>query len=486
MIIGINDVLAILPELIVVASACVLLLFDFYVPKENKSLLGWLSIAVVAAAAAGSCYLARGELVNTVAFSGMFTLDNYSFFFKGVFFIATALSIMLSFNYIRAEGVDIGEYYILMLFSLVGMMVMASGSDLLSIYLGLELMSLPVYVLVGFLHRDKKSNEGAMKYIILGAFSSGILLFGISLIYGITGTTQLTAMAGALGDPSTHVPALSIAIVMLVAGFGFKIAGVPFHMWAPDAYEGAPTPVTAFMSVGPKAAAFAVILRVFLDGLYPVYEQWHLIIAAMAIATMAVGNIAAIAQSNLKRMLAYSSIGHAGYALLGVVAGGEEGTASVMFYSLVYAFMNIGAFGVIILMRGEGVPGSRKGELLTDYKGLAKENATLAFLMLLFMFSLAGIPPTAGFIGKFYIFMALIHKGYIGLAVAGVLLSAVAAYYYIRVVMLMYMQEPEGGFEFLTSRTVLCVLLISAAAVLLLGVLPGYFIALAEKASILL
>ncbi|MBI5561053.1 MAG: NADH-quinone oxidoreductase subunit N [Deltaproteobacteria bacterium] len=479
MIFGLRDVMAVIPEAIVAGAACLLLLVDFLIAKKRKIIVAALSIAAVAAAAFFSLYLVGTDVMWKKVFAGMFVVDGFSTFFKFVLYLATVLSMMLSFHYVKEEDINTGEYYTLMLFSLSGMMIAASASDLLSIYVAVELMSIPVYVLVGFLQKDARSNEAAMKYVILGAFSSGVLLYGISFIYGITGTTELSAVAGALADPSMHTPALSIAIIMLVAGFGFKIAGVPFHMWAPDAYEGAPTPITGFMSAGPKAAACAAVLRVFTEGLQPAYSRWVVIVAIVAVLSLVYGNIVAIAQKNIKRMLAYSSIGHVGYALLGLVAGGTEGASSVMYYMAVYAFMNLGAFSIIIMMR----KGEQKGEMIEDYTGLAKTRGGMALLMLIFMFSLAGLPPTAGFIGKFYIFMALIHKGMVGLAVIAVLMSAVGAYFYIRIVMLMYMKDPVNPVETASSRGLYYALAIAAAGTILLGVYPGYFIKLAQMAG---
>jgi NADH-quinone oxidoreductase subunit N len=480
MVFSITDIVAVLPEIIVVAGACTIILAALVIPRgEKKDIIAYLAIGVVLLAAWGSFRISGFE---TTAFSGMFAHDGYSCFFKFVFYIGTVLSIMLSMHYVKVESINVEEYYILMLFSLSGMMVIASGADLLTIYLGLELMSLPIYVLVGFLQRDIKSNEAAMKYIVLGAFSSGILLFGISLVYGVTGTTQLVGIAAALHDPALHVPAFTLAVIMLVAGFGFKIAGAPFHMWAPDAYEGAPTPITAFMSVGVKAAAFAAVLRVFVEALSPVYDQWQVIVALVSVASLVVGNVVAIAQTNIKRMLAYSSIGHAGYALLGLVAGTAEGVAAVLFYMLVYTLMNLGAFGVIITMR----KGSQIGDNIEDYAGLAKTNRALALVMLIFFFSLAGIPPTAGFVGKFYIFMALIHKGMVPLAVIAVIMSAVAAYYYIRIVMVMYMREPKGEFLGARSMGIYYVLALATVAVIVMGIYPRYFIELAQRAVFIL
>ncbi len=476
--IGINDILAILPELIVAGSVCVLLLVDFLIGKENKALMGYLSLAVIFAAAIATWSMTRSGSLPVDAFNGMISVDKIAVFFKVIFFIATALTIMLSLSYIKDKNINLGEYYALLLFSLTGMMITASSSDLLSIYLGIELMSLPIYALVGFRVRDGRANEGAMKYVILGAFSSAVMLFGISFIYGLTGTTEISGIAEALRSADAQPAALGIAIVMLVAGFGFKIAGVPFHMWAPDAYEAAPTPITAFMSVAAKTAAFVVFVRVFVDGFAPIVEQWQLILTVLAILSMLVGNTVAIAQTNIKRMLAYSSIGHGGYALLGIIAATPEGTSSVMFYLLVYAFMNLGIFGVIVMMNRD----KSGGELITDYTGLAKKNGALALVMLIFLFSLAGIPPTAGFMGKFYVFMALINEGMVWLAVVAVIFSAVAAYFYIRVIMLMYMKEPEREFSYARPLSVLIVITISLIAVILLGVLPDRIIELAEKA----
>ena len=479
MIFSLIDIVAILPELVVAGGACIVLMLDLIVPKGRKHLVAYTSIALILLAAWYS-YSFSG--LSTTAFAGMFVVDGYAVFFKFVFYIAAVLTIFMSLRYVRDEGINLGEYYVLILFSLSGMMIMSSGADLLTIYLGLELMSLPIYVLVGFLQRSKKSNEAAMKYIVLGAFSSGVLLFGVSLVYGVTGTTNLAAISSVLADPATHTPALGLAMVFLVAGFGFKVAGVPFHMWSPDAYEGAPTPITAFMSTGVKAAAFAGALRVFADSLAPVHDQWMVIIAAVSIASLVVGNTAAIAQTNIKRMLAYSSIGHAGYALLGLITGTAEGVAGVVFYMLAYTFMNIGVFAVIVLMKG----GGKTGEEIEDYRGLARKHKGLALVMLILLFSLAGLPPTAGFMGKFYIFMALIHEGMIGLAVIAVIMSAVAAYFYIRIVMLMYMKEPVGEFEFSWSKALVFAVAVTTVAVLVLGVLPGYFIALAEQATFLI
>ncbi len=477
MIFSLLDVLALLPELILVAVACVLLVLDPLV-KKCSGLAGVISLVTVIVAAIATYCIASGDLAGGSFFAGMHKIDLYSVFFKMIFYVATVLVMLMSFQYVKSKDIDMAEYYILMLFSLTGMMILASAVDLLTIYVGLELMSIPVYVLAGFRQSSRKSNEGAMKYIILGAFSSGILLYGISFIYGLTGTTDLAEIAVALKDPLTSVPALSIALVMLVAGFAFKIAGVPFHMWAPDAYEGAPTPITAFMSVGVKAASFAVMLRVFMVGLEPLYDQWVIILIVVSVLSMGYGNFVAISQKSIKRMLAYSSIAHAGYALLGLIAGTAEGVSSVLFYMAVYAVMNIGAFAIIVLLSING-----RNDQIDSYRGLGKTNKLVALLMMILLFSLAGIPPMAGFMGKFYVFKALLSQGMIPLAIFAVVMSAVAAYFYIRVIMVMYMKEPEGEFKMFRPACLCFVILLTVVATIWHGIYPTLLIDLARLAS---
>lgn len=358
------------------------------------------------------------------------------------------------------------------------MMILASSVDLIIIYAGLELMALSVYVLTGFNRASLHSNEAALKYVILSALSSSILLYGISLIYGLTGSTQLSAVSDALGMQGGFTPLLMLAVIFLLAGFAFKVAAVPFHMWVPDVYQGAPTSITAFMSVGPKAVGFAVILRIFLDALAPVQGAWLNLLIAIALATLAIGSLVALVQTNIKRMLAYSSIAHVGFALLGLIAGGAQGEASVMLYLLIYCFMNMGVFSCVILMRGDQF----KGEKISDYSGLSQAHPGLALLMLIFLFALAGIPPTAGFFAKFYIFVALIEAGYVALAVIAVLFSAVAAFFYIRVIMLIYMRKPEQAFDITLTLPMRMVLGSTGAAVIFMGIFPYWFLSLAQQA----
>ena len=467
-----QSMIASLPEIVIVSGACLLLIVGQLVRREQGYLLVWASIGIVLIAALGTLMLG-GEV--RPAYTGMFIADPFATFFKVVFYLSTVLTFLLSRRYAEIEEIESSEYYVLLLFALSGMMILASATDLLSIYVGLELMAFCTYVLTGFLRQQQRSNEAALKYVILGAVSTGMFLYGVSLVYGLTGTTQLDGMAAAVTvDPLD--PGLLLAVVFIVAGLVFKVGAVPFHMWVPDVYEGAPTTITAFMSVGPKAAGFAVILRVFLNPLVAASDAW-IIVAIIAVATMALGSFVALVQDNFKRLLAYSSIAHAGFALFGVAAGGADGIASVMLYLLIYALMNLGIFGIVIMMRA----GDFSGEVIEDYAGFAKSHRGLALLMLLYLFSLAGIPPTAGFFAKFYVLVALVERGFVVLAVIAVLLSAVAAYFYIRIVMVIYMREPEGTFDPALTPGVRATLALTAAGTIGIGLFPAWFLGLAQN-----
>ena len=465
------DLSPMIPELLMTALALIVLLIDLLIKKKEViALISMAGVAFVGLTLFGP---------PGVTFGTMFISDGYSTFFKLIFFINVILSVLISIKYIAVERVNYGEFYSLILFSTIGMMIMASAGDLIVLYLGLELMALSTYVLAGFIRHDIKSNEAALKYFLLGAFSSAFLLYGISIIYGLTGTTDIKAIAlfisekGLAGNLS-----LLLSVMFFIVAFGFKIAAAPFHMWAPDVYEGAPTSITAFMSVGPKAAGFAVLGRVFMVAFASVKVEWAVILIPLSILTMAVGNIVALSQTNIKRMLAYSSIAHAGYALLGIIAANNEGLASVMNYLMIYAFMNIGAFAVIIMLRSEGF----KGDSIYDYEGLSKAHPLAAALMLIFMFSLTGIPPTAGFIGKLYIFMSAINAGYTWLVVVAVIFSAISAYFYLRIVMYMYMKEPKVAVSLTPCPGTDVSLGITAIAVILIGVLPSFLLELARTA----
>ncbi len=461
-----------MPEIVMVSLAMLVLILDLAIKK--KGIIALLSII--------SAFAVAYVLFNSAqkdTFSGMFILDGYSLFFKIIFLISLVLSVLISIRYIQIEKVNFGEFYSLMLFATLGMMIMASAGDIIVLYLGLELMALSVYILAGFLRHDTRSNEASLKYFLLGAFASAFLLYATSMIYGLTGTTNIRSIAQYLATGSiANNPAAMLSIMLFVVAFGFKIAAAPFHMWAPDVYEGAPTSITAFMSVGPKAAGFAVFGRVFLIAFANLHVNWIGILIPIAILTMAVGNIIAISQTNIKRMLAYSSIAHAGYAMIGLIAGGSEGVASMMNYLFIYAFMNIGAFAIVIMLRSEGF----RGEAITDYEGLAKSHPMASALMLIFMFSLTGIPPTAGFVGKFYLFLSAVNAGYTWLAVVAVIFSAISAYFYLRIVMYMYMREPKYEVKLSTSASTGVALVVTVLAVLVIGVLPQGVIEMARAA----
>ena len=358
------------------------------------------------------------------------------------------------------------------------MMFMASGIDLITIFVGLETMAVAFYVLVGFLKPNRRSNEAAVKYFLLGTFSLGILLFGMSTLYGLSGTTNLRELATTLATEERG-PLLIMALVLVVAGIGFKIAAVPFHMWAPDVYEGAPTPITAFLSVGSKAAAIAVLLRIFVEGLPFLADVWQPLFWVLAVLTMTVGNVAALTQSNVKRMLAYSSIAHAGYVLIGVVAGTTRGVTAILVYMVVYAFMQLGAFAVIVMLRRTDVVGDE----LKDLSGLYFRRPAAACAMLFFMLSLGGIPPTAGFMGKFWLFGAAIESGYVWLAVIGVVNSAISLYYYVRVIVFMWFKEEALGSPIVVSPAMAVALTVSLAGAVVLGLYPGPLFELAELSA---
>ena len=395
----------------------------------------------------------------------------------------------LSMSYLKEERIHLAEYYGFLLLSLVGMMVMVSAADLLTIYLGLELMSLALYVLAGFKRVESRSLEASAKYFVLGSFSSGILLYGISLLY--RPDRQHRFISHCRGHSSTlglDDPAMLLAMVLLVVGFGFKISVVPFHMWTPDVYEGSPTSVTAFMAVASKVASFAAFMRVFLEGLGGLKAHWEGLFLALCVATLVLGNVVAIVQTNIKRMFAYSSIAHAGYALIGVVVAGHADAdracgrwaCRASCCISVYAFMTLGAFAVVAMVRKQGV----EGDEIEDFAGLSKRHPVAALLMLVFMVSLAGIPPTAGFIGKFYLFMAAIKAGLTWLAIVAVVLTAISAYFYLRVVMVMYMREPQSvgpATRFSTSPAIAVVLACALAGVVLLGLFPNVLVSLSSQ-----
>ena len=466
------SVRALLPVLVVLGTAGLVLVLDLLPPRARKGHLPVVSLGGIVLALLSTTWL-WGE--ETRAFHGMIVLDGYALFLQLVICYAAGLVVLLSIDYLRERGLESGEYYALLLFATVGMLLMAAAGDLIVVFLSLELMSLSLYVLAGYFRARLASGEAAMKYFLLGAFASAFFLYGIALVYGATGTTNLDRIGAATGRDSL----LTIGFALLLVGFGFKISSVPFHMWAPDVYVGAPTSVTVLVATGSKTAAFAALIRVLVSAFRGGQPDSTALLWVLAVATMTVGNVVAIAQSNLKRMLAYSSVAHVGYMLVGLTAGGALGAGAVLFYLLVYMFTTVGAFGVVLLLEraaGEGVS-------LADYAGLARGHGVLALVLSLFLLSLVGIPPLGGFVGKFYLFGAAVRSGYVGLAVIGVLNSAVASYYYLRLIVYMYMREPEGAPPpSATSFAGGLALAVALAGVIVLGVMPAPFIDLAQAA----
>ena len=417
------------------------------------------------------------DLANGVreAFHGSLIMDGFSIFFNWIFIAATVLVAIVSYKYLEIEGEHHAEYYSLMMFAQCGMFFLASGTDLVTLFIGLELMALSFYVMVGFLRTSKRSNEAAMKYLLLGAFSSGFLAYGFSVMYGISGSTKLADIAAAMEARGPFDPLVLLALATTSVGLLFKISAVPFHMWAPDAYEGAPTTVTAYLSVASKAASIAFLLRMFLGPLASARDAWEPILSFIAVATMTVGNLAAINQSNIKRLLAYSSISHAGYMLLGLIAGNATGIKGIAVYVMVYTFMNLGAFLVLVALRRKGII----GEDMDDIAGLMQKSPGYALLMLLFLLSLAGIPPTAGFLGKYYIFLSLIETHHYTLAVIGTLYVAVAIYYYFRIVRSMFTRDLTEQAPLSTSFGLRVALAITGILTLGIGLYPEPFLRLA-------
>ncbi|PYQ13155.1 MAG: NADH-quinone oxidoreductase subunit N [Acidobacteria bacterium] len=422
-------------------------------------------------------------------FGNLMILDGMALFFKGAFLLAAILSILISLRYLDTEGVQSGEYYSLICFAVVGMMIMASGTDLLSIFVGLELMAICFYILVGYLRGNRKSNEAAMKYFLLGAFSTGVFVYGASLIYSAKGTTNLYQLAARFEQGDPHSPLLILGMILLTVSLGFKVAAVPFHMWAPDAYEGAPTAVTAFLSTASKAAAFVAFVRIYAVGFLGMRDQWLPLLAVLSVASMTLGNTSALLQDNMKRMLAYSSIAHAGYVLIGIIVMSrpevdtmQTGMLSLMLYLMIYTFINLGAFSMVVMLRRENLAGDR----VVDFSGLHQRSPMAAFAMLVFMLSLAGIPATAGFIGKYYLFAAAMKAHFAWLAVVMVLNSVVSAFYYLRVVWHMYQKPPVDSVRYAVSPGLVAAVGICLAFNLLVGIFPETLIELTRRSILML
>ncbi|MDA8141416.1 MAG: NADH-quinone oxidoreductase subunit N [Desulfobacteraceae bacterium] len=478
---------ALYPEIVICAFALLILMWQVFA-KQSQNVLGYIGFIGVVTALIMVVYMPSSfgsrSVVDT--FNGLWVVDNYSRFFKLIFLIGTGLTILISIKYIKQEVMPAGEYYAMLLMATLGMMIMASSADLMPIFLGIELMSISLYVLTGYARTRMISNEAALKYFLLGSFATGFLLYGIALLYGASGTTNIAGIFSYIRTSNINNHIIMIGMALLLIGFGFKLAAVPFHMWTPDVYEGAPAPITAFMSAGPKAAAFAAFVRVFLEALPAMHNHWVPVIWWIAVLTMSVGNVIALVQDNIKRMLAYSSIAHAGYVLVGFVAGGKLGTPGILFYMLAYTLMNIGAFAIITYLGDVG----EKRITVKDYAGLGFQYPIASVALSLFLFSLAGIPPTAGFMGKFYIFSAAIEAGYLGLAIIGVLNSVVSVYFYLKITVAMYMKTPEtqveGAKPALAFAPMLALaVLISAYGVVRLGIFPTVYLNLVQNSNLI-
>ena len=467
-----------MPELVIALTLLIVLVFDLF-DSISKKVLGWMTIVGAAIALGVSIQMHLYGIVGP-QFNKMFKVDNFSLFFNMIFLISTILVVLLSMSYLDRGDKKQGPYYLLILLATLGMMLMAAGNELIIVFLGLELMSLSLYVLAGYFRENPASSEAGMKYLLLGAFASAFFLYGIALIYGGAGTTSIPAIAEEITAESSS-PLLLAGMFLLVVGFGFKVAIVPFHQWAPDVYEGAPTTIAAFISAGPKAAGFAAFLRIFMEALPNLQGEWSGVLILLAMLTMTVGNVIAIAQTNIKRMLAYSSIAHAGYVLIGLAAANNDGISSAMLYLLIYCVMNIGAFGAVILAKTE----DGESLMISDYAGLGTRKPLLAMFMSVMLLSLAGFPPTAGFVGKFYIFKSAIgselYLRYL-LVIVGAINTAISAFYYLRVVVTMYMREPEEELEFSPYASTLVIgLVIAAIGVLLIGILPSLMLTPAQN-----
>lgn len=468
-----QDLGAIGPELELALFGMILLVADLLV--ESKRVLGYIALAGIAWS---GFFLWRLNGANVSAYGDLLRIDQFAWFFKLIFLIAAALAILISLRYLDIEREQHGEYYALILFATMGMMFMVGAMDLITLYIGLETMAIATYILVGFLRGSPRSNEASLKYFLLGAFSSGILLYGFSLLYGIAGSTRYGAIADALAERPVTDPLSMMALVTVCAGMFFKIAAVPFHQWTPDAYEGAPTSITAYMSVAVKAASFAMIVRLFMIPLWDLRPQWVLIFSVVAALTMTVGNIAAITQSSVKRLLAYSSISHAGYVLLGLIAANQTGMTAIPIYLLVYTFTNLGVWAIVVGLRRKDVI----GEHIDEMSGLFFKHPAVAVVMLILLLSLAGIPPTAGFIGKYYLFAGLIETNHNLLAVIAVLNAAISMYFYLRIVVAMFMRDATEKTGLALSRGLVATMAIALIFTLWIGLYPDPFITMARNA----
>jgi NADH-quinone oxidoreductase subunit N len=470
------DVWPAVPEMVLAAAAMALLILGVLRGEGSTRLVSWFSIGVLILV---FVIAALGGGDRRVGFYGMFVTDAFALFMKALVLIGSAATILMGMRYNEDQGIARFEFPVLVLLATTGMMVMVSANDLITLYVGLELQNLALYVVASFNRDSERSSEAGLKYFVLGALSSGMLLYGASLVYGFAGTTAFDELTKLMAGAATVETGILIGLVFVVVGLAFKVSAVPFHMWTPDVYEGAPTPVSAFFAVAPKLAALALFIRFMIAPFGPLIAEWRQVIVFLSIASMVLGAVAAIAQENIKRLMAYSSISHVGYALIGLAAGTSEGIRGVLVYLTIYLFMTVGAWAVILCMR-------RRGHMLegiSDLAGLSQSQPGLALALAIFMFALSGVPPTAGFFGKFYVFLAAINAQLTGLAVIGVLTSVVSAFYYLRVVKVMYFDEPIGMFDRPLSGEVKGIVFVTAVVTLFLFLFPGPLMGGAEAAA---
>ena len=473
-----KDILLVLPEIVLLTLAGLILIADLFVARNQK----WFTYACGVGALLWTAvyvfipFTPIASVARETAFSGLFVADGVSTVLKLAMLLSAAVALAYSWTYLKKHNLDNGEFVALVLFGTLGMMVIASAASVLTAYLGLELLSLSMYALVALKRDDKIATEAAMKYFVLGALASGLLLFGMSIVYGATGTISLSGISAALAKANTT--AVALGLIFIAAGVAFKLGVVPFHMWVPDVYSGAPTAVTLILATAAKLAAFALAYRLFGTGLTPAYEDWSIILAVIATLSIVLGNLIAVAQTNIKRMLAYSAIANMGFLLLGFVGGGKDGYAAALFYAVAYAITGLVSFGILVLLSGRGV----EIENIDDLKGLNARSPWYAFLMLLAMFSLAGIPPTIGFWAKLSVIETIVGAGYTWIAVIAVLASLVGAFYYLRVIRVMYFAESDDGAIALPSRGETVLISANALAILLLGAFPSLLFSLCAKA----
>jgi NADH-quinone oxidoreductase subunit N len=472
------DLTLALPEIILLASACLLLVIDTFSRDSDRKLTYVLTQLILIVTAMMAIYLYTGE--TSYAFGKTFVSDPMSTVLKVIVCVVSFFVFLYSHEYLKKHEWMQGEYFVLGLSAVLGMMVMISAYSLLTIYLGLELLSLSLYAMVA-MHKDSQpASEAAIKYFVLGALASGMLLYGISILYGVTGTLELGQLSQVLANRAEQNTLLVFGLVFIIVGIGFKFGAVPFHMWVPDVYQGAPTAVTLFISSAPKIAAFAMAIRLLVDGLQPLLVDWQQMLIILAILSMATGNIIAIAQSNLKRMLAYSTIAHVGFLLLGILSGTQAGFAAAMFYVITYALMSAGAFGIIILLSRKGF----ESDNLDDIKGLSDRNPWFAFIMLILMFSMTGVPPFLGFWAKWFVLKEIVDMGYVWLAALAVVFSIIGAYYYLRIIKLMYFDKADSMTAIKASRQMRLALSINGLAILVIGLMPGSLMAVCLAALI--